>query len=64
MLFLTGGKDEECTLITREEMGALLGITTEAASRAVADLRRQNIVKLVGGDHFRCDIAALRRAGE
>lgn len=62
MLFLSGGKDEECTLITREEMGALLGLTTETASRAVADLRRKAIIQVTGaGDHCRCDVSKLRQ---
>lgn len=62
LLFLSGGASGECPLITREEMGALLGLTTETASRVVAELRRQDIIQVIGaGEQFRCDIAKLKR---
>lgn len=62
MLYLSGGAAGECPLITREEMGALLGLTTETASRAVAELRRQDIIQVIGaGDHCRCDVTKLRQ---
>jgi CRP-like cAMP-binding protein len=62
MLFLSGGASGECPLITREEMGALLGLTTETASRAVAELRRQEVIQVIGaGDYCRCDVTRLRQ---
>ncbi|MCG6966368.1 MAG: Crp/Fnr family transcriptional regulator [Chromatiaceae bacterium] len=50
----------ECTLFGREDLGAMLGITTETASRAVAEFRRQGLMTELGGNRFRIDIAGLR----
>jgi CRP-like cAMP-binding protein len=62
LLFLSVGASGECPLISREEMGALLGLTTETASRAVAELRRKDIIQVVGaGDQFRCDVSKLQQ---
>ena len=34
----------ECTLFSREDMGAMLGITTETASRTIAEFKRQSLL--------------------
>ena len=34
----------ECHLFNREDMGAMLGITTETASRTIADFKRSGIL--------------------
>jgi CRP/FNR family transcriptional regulator len=49
-----------CTLISREDMGSILGITPESASRVVADLRRGGIVGRCEGGECTCNIDALR----
>ncbi|MGE0082317.1 MAG: Crp/Fnr family transcriptional regulator [Thiohalomonadaceae bacterium] len=49
-----------CPLFSRKDMGAMLGITTESASRAVADLKRKGILTETAQD-FRCDPVALRQ---
>lgn len=42
--------------LSRHDMGSLLGITTETASRVVADLKRRGLVtELPGGHGFSCD---------
>jgi CRP-like cAMP-binding protein len=49
-----------CTLFGRRDMGAMLGITTESASRAMAGFKREGLV--VEGSHgFRVDRAALEK---
>ena len=62
-LFLTlageGGGDE-CDFFAREDVGAMLGITTETASRMVAELKRQGVVSELSPNRFRCDVEALR----
>lgn len=49
-----------CPLFSRKDMGAMLGITTESASRAVADLKRKGILT-ESAQAFSCDLAALKQ---
>ncbi|MGB9130649.1 MAG: Crp/Fnr family transcriptional regulator [Thiobacillus sp.] len=47
------------TLPGREDMGALLGITTETASRIMADFKRRGLVNTEKGNDVVCDHAGL-----
>lgn len=51
----------EVTLPSREDIGAMLGITTETASRTVAAFRREGLVQPLDrqGRHFRIDPEVL-----
>ena len=51
-------------LPSREDVGAMLGITTETASRAVAVFRREGLLVNLDrqGRHFRVDVEGLDRA--
>jgi CRP-like cAMP-binding protein len=51
--FQSYGADTRVQLLTCEEMGFILGVTTESVSRILADFKRQNI--LVNPDHDRAD---------
>lgn len=53
-------ENDECTLFGREDLGAMLGITTETASRTVAEFKRQGWLKELSSNHFRVDQGALR----
>lgn len=55
----TNESPPQCQLFSREEIGAMLGITTETASRIIAELRRQHILDTMGPNHYRVDITAL-----
>jgi hypothetical protein len=48
-------------LFSREDLGAILGPTTETASRAMAELKRQGLVDELSPNRFACDIAELRK---
>jgi len=51
--------------LSRHDMGSFLGITTETASRAMADLKRRGLVtELPGGDTFRCNRELLARIAD
>jgi CRP/FNR family transcriptional regulator, anaerobic regulatory protein len=54
----------ECQLFGREDMGAMLGITTETASRTIAELRRQSLLVETAPNLFLLDIPNLRRIAE
>lgn len=52
---------EGCELFSREDMGAILGLTTETASRVMADLKRKGYISEPRPNHLLCDLPNLRR---
>ncbi len=46
-------------ILSREDIGAMLGITTETASRTVAEFRRAGVLRSAGVRRFSIDRAAL-----
>ncbi len=60
---LVGGREDgACELFGREDMGSMLGITTETASRIIAEFKRNGTLQEVpGGVSLRCDNAALNK---
>ncbi|GEO82726.1 Crp/Fnr family transcriptional regulator [Pararhodospirillum oryzae] len=54
-----------CELLSREDIGAMLGVTTETASRMIADLKRSGVITERKLNTFVCNEDALRvLAGE
>jgi CRP-like cAMP-binding protein len=49
----------ECTLFSREDMGAMLGITTETASRTIAEFKRRSLLIETQPNFFLLDIPNL-----
>lgn len=54
----------ECQLFSREDMGAMLGVTTETASRTIAEFKRQALLVETTPNLFLLDIPNLRRIAE
>ncbi len=54
----------ECTLFSREDMGAMLGVTTETASRTIAEFKRQSLLVETSPNHFLLDVRNLQRIAE
>lgn len=52
--------DPLCQLFGREDVAAILGVTSETASRLIAELKRERIVIALPGNRFRCDVAKLQ----
>lgn len=59
LFLLLAGQGTPCRLFGREDAGALLGVTTETASRTVAEFKRQDLVREISANLFECDLAAL-----
>lgn len=60
LLFLGSlGEDPATPLLSREEMGGILGISTETASRIIAEFRREGLVEPLGEHRCRCDTEGL-----
>lgn len=53
-------KGDRCSLFSREDMGAMLGITTETASRIIAEFKRGGAIGEGEGDVVRCDVSQLK----
>ncbi len=51
----------ECQLFSREDIGSMLGITTETASRTIAEFRRQGLLVESRPNLFLLDIRNLER---
>jgi CRP/FNR family transcriptional regulator len=54
----------ECELFSREDMGAMLGVTTETASRTIAEFKRQSLLVEANANRFLLDIPNLRRIAQ
>ncbi len=50
-----------CRLFGREDLGDILGITTETASRIMAEFKRQGLIVENAQNTFQCDITALQK---
>lgn len=59
-LYLLSGDDDRCQLFSREDVGAMLGITTETASHTIAQFKRDGVVAENSRNKFQCDLAELR----
>lgn len=60
---LVGLSDEEtnlCQLFSREDIGAMIGITTETTSRIIAEFKRDGILVTLGQNSFRADLGRLK----
>ena len=45
-------------------MGSMLGVTTETASRTIAEFRRKGLLKEAGHNKFACDVDGLEEIAD
>lgn len=65
LIYLRGdGVEPQCELFSREEIASILGITTETASRLVAEFKRENLITKQSNQRFVCDFAALEKIAD
>ncbi len=57
-------QESTCSLFAREDMGAMLGITTETASRTIAEFKRQSLLIETAPNQFLLDVPNLKRLAE
>lgn len=53
-------EDRTCKLFGREDIGGVLGITTETASRIIAEFKRKKVITELRSNVFQCDLDMLR----
>lgn len=54
----------EPAIPSREEIGAMLGITAETASRIIADFRRRGLIHIEKGECIACNPEEMKRIAE
>ncbi len=64
LLKLVCDEDNRCELFNREDMGAILGITTETASRTVADFKRKGLLQETNPNNYIADKEKLLAVAE
>jgi CRP/FNR family transcriptional regulator len=64
LLRLPDEEPEECTLLSREDIGSILSITLETASRTISDFKRSGLITEIRHNHFKLDIPALMNVVE
>lgn len=55
-----GDPDYHCALFSREDLGAMLGITTETASRTVAEFKRNQLLLEQAFNQYRLNLSGLQ----
>lgn len=59
-LYLTdNGRRSRCGLFRREDLGAMLGISTETASRMVAEFKRNGAISQIRRNFYHCNMGVL-----
>ncbi|MGD8630552.1 MAG: Crp/Fnr family transcriptional regulator [Gammaproteobacteria bacterium] len=65
LVYLAGpSPGNTCFLPSREDIGAMLGIASETASRVTADLKRKGWMRELDPKHVEVDLAALREMAQ
>ncbi|MCK5394968.1 MAG: Crp/Fnr family transcriptional regulator [Gammaproteobacteria bacterium] len=60
LLRLIDGEDStECYIYSREDIGSMLSITVETASRTISEFKRTGLLKEISHNHFDLDVAGL-----
>ena len=49
----------ECFLLSREDIGSILSMTIETASRTISEFKRTGLIKEISHNHFALDIPGL-----
>jgi CRP-like cAMP-binding protein len=63
-LVVRDSEPSACELFSREDMGAMLAITTETASRTIAEFKRQSLLVETAPNRFLLDVPNLQRIAE
>lgn len=61
LLRLLEGEDTaQCEIFNREDMGSILSLTTETASRAISEFERLGLMKKLSHNHYDLDVEGLQ----
>ena len=54
----------QCYIFNREDMGSILSLTTETASRTISEFERSGLMEKLAHNHYQLDISGLQAAIE
>jgi CRP-like cAMP-binding protein len=54
----------QCYIFNREDMGSILSLTTETASRTISEFERSGLMEKLSHNHYQLDISGLQAAIE
>ncbi|MFZ5619834.1 MAG: Crp/Fnr family transcriptional regulator [Pseudomonadota bacterium] len=60
---IAADRNGDIQLLPRDDMAAVVGVTTETASRVIADFKRRNVIYKVAANTYRIEPAKLREFG-
>ena len=60
LLRLKEENSSECYLFGRDDIGSILSITIETASRTISEFKRKGLMKEIRHNHYNLDISALK----
>lgn len=62
LLLMIGGTDDvHCELMSREDMGSMLGLTMETVSRIIAEFKRNGLISKNANGCYDCNLEELNR---
>ncbi len=61
LLRLAEDGSNECFLFSREDIGSILSITIETASRILSEFKKLNLIKEIRSNHLELNVAGLTR---
>jgi CRP-like cAMP-binding protein len=65
LLLMLGSTDEvHCELMSREDMGSMLGLTMETVSRIVAEFRRSELITKNPNGCYECKLDELEKIAD
>ena len=59
LLLIEAEGSTECHLLSREDIGSILSMTIETASRTISEFKRTGLIKEINHNHFELDIPGL-----
>ena len=60
LLLVDGKSSSDCYVLSREDIGSILSITIETASRTISEFKRLGLIKEISNNHFDLDLAGLK----
>lgn len=61
LLLLDGEDTSDCYIFSREDIGSILSITIETASRTISEFKRLQLMKEISHNYFDLDVAGLEK---
>jgi CRP/FNR family transcriptional regulator, anaerobic regulatory protein len=61
LLLMLANDTAECDMLSREDVGSILSLTTETSSRVISEFKRNKLIDATRKNHFVLDTASLKQ---